>query len=366
LTRLSASILSGKHRSRAEFKTNVSSLILIALVLGILALDVLVRMLVLRLAVPIFESRPLLGAELYPPDPSAESFTIRTRDGVDLAASLFRTGRGAPRGLVLFCHELDSNRWSAPAYCEGLLAAGFHVLTFDFRNHGDSGRQSGYEPMHWPTEFEVEDARAALDWVETHADLRKLPLGAYGMSRGGAVALVLAAESSRVLCVAADGAYACMECLTHYALRWGRLYVPERVLEWIPRWHFNSSMWLVRTASEWRKGYRYARVSGAMSRLRNKPVLMISGERDNYVIPSMTYNLHARTGHAASGVWIVPEAKHNMARGADPAEYDRRLVEFFSFLDRSAWEAESSGLLSAANGKQPGSLSISPSGAPAV
>src|SRR5262249_21707761 len=105
---------------------------------------------------------------------------------------------------------------------------------------------------------------------------------------------------------------------------------------------------------------------GAMSRLRDKPVLMISGQRDNYVIPSMTYNLHARTGQDPSGVWIVPEAKHNMAREADPAEYDRRLVDFFSFLDRAAWEAESSGQLSAANEKQPGSLSISPSGAPAV
>lgn len=319
----------------------MSSWILIAVVLGILAADVLVRAAVVRLAVPMFESRPLLGAERYPPDPSAESFTIRTRDGVNLAASLFRTPRGAPRGLVLFCHETDSNRWSARVYCEGLLAAGFHVLTFDFGNHGESGCRDGYEPMHWPTEFEVEDARSALEWIAGRPDLRDLPLGVYGMSRGGSVALVVAAESSRVRCVASDGACACMECLTYYALRWGRLYVPERILNLIPKWHFQSSMWLIRTASEWRKGFRYARVSGALSRLRDKPVLMISGERDNYVIPSMTRNLFARTGQDPAGVWIVPHAKHNMARQTNPDEYDRRLVSFFSMLDGTDWgEAE--------------------------
>lgn len=346
----------------AEFKTNVSPLIVIGLILGIVALELFVRAAVLKLAVPIFESRPLLGAEIYPADPDVESFSIATSDGLTLAASLFRTAREVPRGLVLFCHELDSNRWSAPAYCEGLLAAGFHVLSFDFRNHGDSSRKAGYEPMHWPTEFEVEDARAALAWVERHPELGDLPLGVYGVSRGGAVSLVVASESDHVRCVASDGAYACMECLTYYALRWGRLYVPERVLHLIPEWHFRSSMWLIRTASEWRKGYRYARVSGALAKLRHKPVLMISGERDNYVIPSMTRNLQARTGQGASGVWIVPDAKHNMARQADPAEYDRRLVEFFSVLD-SAWESEPSGQL-----PEPGTGSLSPwpSGASSV
>ncbi len=341
--------------------------VLIALITTVLALDVLVRLTAVKVALPFFETRPLLGAELYPPDPSAEQVAVHTPEGLSLAASLLRTPSPHVRGLILFCHELDSNRWSAQAYCEGVLAAGFHVLTFDFRNHGDSQSQPGYEPVHWPTEFEVEDARAVLAWVQRRPDLRDLPLGVYGMSRGGAVALVIAAESDHVRCVASDGAFACMECLTHYSLRWGRLYVSERVLDWIPRWHFRGTMWLIRTASEWRKGYRYARVSAAVSKLRRKPVLMISGERDNYVLPSMTRNLYSRTGQGPAGLWIVPDAKHNMGRQSAPMEYDRRLSDFFSFLDSSTWDSASgSGLEVVCSERQSVPLSVSSSGAPSV
>ncbi len=307
--------------------------ILIAVVLLLLAAEILFEIVAVKLSLPIFEHRPPISAELFPADPLAEPVTFTTRDGLRLAGSWWRTSHDTPRGVILFCHELDSNRWSALAYCEGLLAAGFHVFTFDFRNHGDSQALAGYAPLHWATEFEVEDIRAAAACIAAHPELGHLPLGIFGMSRGGTAALVAAAECDAIRCVVADGALACIEMQGHYTDRWGRLYFPDLVFHCVPMWHQNFTMWLVRTLSELRKGVRYANAERAAERLCRKSVLLISGARDTYVNPQITRRLHARTGQPAANLWIVPDAKHNMSRQTCPQEYDARIVEFFSALD---------------------------------
>jgi uncharacterized protein len=311
----------------------LSSFVVIAVILILLAPDILFHILAVRFSLPIFEHRPPISAELYPADPSAESTTFVTRDGLRLAGSWWRTPRDDPRGVILFCHELDSNRWSARTYCDGLLAAGFHIFTFDFRNHGDSQSLAGYTPLHWATEYEIEDLRAAVACLQAHSELGRLPLGIFGMSRGGTAALVAAAGCDEIRCVAADGALACVEMQGHYTDRWGRLYFPDWVIALIPLWHKSFTLWMVRTLSEWRKGYKYALAERAADNLRHKPVLLISGGCDTYVNPDITERLQGRTRQAAAtGLWIVPGAKHNLARQTAPQEYDARLVEFFSIF----------------------------------
>jgi pimeloyl-ACP methyl ester carboxylesterase len=255
--------------------------------------------------------------------------TITTSSGLKLQGSLFRTLQEQPRGLILFCHELDSNRWSALYYCEGLLAEGFNVLAFDFRNHGDSASMSGYEPSCWLTRFEVDDVLAAVAYIDSRPDLRSLPLGVFGVSRGGGAALMAAARCDAVRRVATDGCYSCYEMLFHFTARWAGLYFPEWILRMQPLWHVQFVLWVFRSVSQFRRGCRYANIDRALDRLRHKSVFMLSGERDTYVIPQITRNLHARTRQDPSGLWIVPGAKHNLARQTATDEYDRRLVEFF-------------------------------------
>src|SRR5262245_37935200 len=192
----------------------------------------------------MFEHRPPISAELYPADSSAETMTFRTRDGLALAGSWWRSSHEHPRGVILFCHELESNRWSALSYCEGLIAAGFHVVTFDFRNHGDSQSLAGYTPTHWATEYGIEDIRAAVTGISRHPELGRLSLGVFGMSRGGTSALVAAAVCEKIRCVASDGALACVEMQAHYTDRWGALYFPEQFIRIVPEWHKQFTLWL--------------------------------------------------------------------------------------------------------------------------
>lgn len=316
-----------------ELERTVSVVVLISVVLVLIVLEILFQLLVLKFSLPIFEHRPPIGAELFPPQPGAEAVTFVTSDGVTLVGNLLVASAASPRGVILFCHEMDSNRWSVVSYCEGLLAAGFHVLTFDFRNQGDSQSMPGYHALHWPSVLEIEDVRAAVKFIEGRPDLARLPLGVFGISRGGSIALVAASQCDSIQRVVSDGAYCCNEMLLYFTNRWGRLYFPEWLLRLLPKWHVQISLWLIRRTSEFRRGFKYANVERALSLLGRKQVFMISGERDSYVYPEVTRSLHARTGQDDSTVWIVPDAKHNMSRQADPVEYDRRLVEFFSHSD---------------------------------
>lgn len=306
--------------------------LIVAAIVGFVVFECLYHFLSIKVAIPIFEGKPPFGIERYPADPAAEQFSFPTSHGLRLQGTLFRSRDAAPRGLILFCHEFDSNRWSAPAYCQGLLNVGFDVIAFDFRNQGDSDDLAGYEPLHWLTTFEVEDTLAAIAYIESRPDLRDLPLGLFGVSRGGGAALVGAGLSDRVRCVASDGAYSPEEMLMHFTERWGRLYFPNWFLRLLPRWHIRMTLKVICSASEIRNGCVFARLDRALSRLREKPLLMISGERDTYVSPGITRNLHSRTQQDSTGVWIVPGAKHNMGRQIDPTIYDRRLVAFFSML----------------------------------
>lgn len=309
------------------------AVLIIIVVLLLLVFELLLQFLVIRVALPIFDGGAPLQAERFPADPSAESLTIATSSGLRLAGSLFRTLQGEPRGLILFCHEFNSDRWSALSYCEGLLAAGFHILAFDFRNHGDSDHMPGYRPNCWLTHFEVDDVLAAVDCVAGRLDLEYLPLGVFGVSRGGAAALMAAARDPRIRRVATDSVYSCDEMLLHFMTRWESLYFPEWGLKQFPRWHWRLTFLMIRAVSQLRRGCRYANIEAALTRLRDTPLFMLSGKRDTYVGPPITANLYSRSGQNAYPVWIVPDAKHNQSRPTAPDEYDCRLLEFFSGIE---------------------------------
>jgi uncharacterized protein len=310
----------------------VGTTVIIVSVLSFVGLALLFQIIGLKVARPIFERKPPFAVEQFPADPTAESMTIPTTYGLRLQASLFRPFQGTPRGLIIFCPEFNSDRWSAASYCQGLLASGFHVLAFDFRNQGDSDHLPDYDPLHWLTGFEVDDVLSVVDFVESHPDLRELPLGIFGVSRGGGAALVAAGSCDSIKCVATDGAYSCNELMQHFAGRWAELAFPEPILKRLPRWHVVSNLSLVRFISGFMRGCKYANIERALTKLRDKPVFMISGGRDTYVTPAITEKLYSRTGRKGPGVWIVPNAKHNMARQTLPDEYDRRIAEFFSNL----------------------------------
>jgi pimeloyl-ACP methyl ester carboxylesterase len=290
--------------------------------------ELAIRFLVLSFVLPIFERRPPFNVKPVDPDPDAELLRIPTTNGLMLAGSLYRP-IGEPRGLIVFCPEFCGSQWSAGTYASGLLDAGFAVLAFDFRNQGDSDFERNYAPTHWLSEREVDDTCAVLRYASSRHDLRELPVGLFGVSRGGNAALLAASRVSYVQAVAADGAFSTEGMMLHYAYRWAELYVTRRIARLVPEWHLVEMMRFARRVSGLRHGVRYSLLDRWLPRLNGRPVLLIAGERDSYVAPAVAERLRQRIGPSCEPVWFVPGAKHNQSRDVATAEYDAKLRDFF-------------------------------------
>ena len=295
--------------------------------------DAVIQWNAVRVVLALIENSPPFRVESLPPDPDAEPFSVRTRDGITLRGCLYRHTEQTPRGLIVFCPEFASNHRSAMLYCSALSRAGFHVLTFDFRNHGDSDSMPGYEPLHWLTKYEVLDLNAIVDHVYSRPDLNELPLGLFGISRGGGAALYVAARRPEVLQVATEGAFTTDMLMMSHARHFIPIIVPALVAKIIPDWHIKVTVAVARWISQRRRHCHYVQLERVLPKLANKPALIIAGQRDTYVLADVAQGLVRLIGQPQA-LWTVAKAKHNLARSVNPAEYDRRLVEFFMNLDQ--------------------------------
>ena len=302
--------------------------IVVGTVAGLYMLDFLGRLAFVPLVLRILENVPRFGVKPASPVEGVESFSTTTSDGLTLQCSHFQPTSGTSRGVIVFCPELNGNRWTAAHYCAGLIRNGFHVIAFDFRNQGDSELQTDYAPIHWLTEFELRDVDAVVEAVKSRDSIAGLPIGIFGVSRGGSAALVAAAERDDILAVATDSSFAIEPMMDHYTDKWAKLYVSDWFLKLVPFNHTSRTLTLSRRISQLRRRVRYVLVNRRKADVSGKPVLMVAGDRDTYVPETLSQKLADDIGPNAT-LWVVSGAKHNMARTRNPEIYDQRQVEFW-------------------------------------
>lgn len=258
-------------------------------------------------------------------DPASISVTA---DGVEreLAVSVY-TPKEAAKGVVVFCHELDGNRWTAMNYVQALVDAGIAVVSFDFCNHGDSSKIEGYTPIHWATEVEVLDLESVLLWVKSDQRFSGMKLGLFGVSRGGSVALTVASTRSDICAVATDSGYSTRSLIWSFTGRFSRHVCPTWFFSRLPDWHVWQDINSAIRRSQRKTGKQYVHLEDVVKGLRSK-VLMIAGSRDSYVTAGVREQL-AKMLPLDTESWLVPKAKHNRARSVATEEYDLRIVSHF-------------------------------------
>lgn len=146
-------------------------------------------------------------APLYPhfPNDGAAELTdleIPSFDAHKIPMTVYRpkvADAAHPVPMVLHSHGFTGHRAKEPDAFKPLIAAGFGVISFDERGHGDSMDDSEVYFMH--PDYEVKDVSkvidyaASLDWVlrednSTAAVPNDIVLGAIGGSYGGAYQLM--------------------------------------------------------------------------------------------------------------------------------------------------------------------------------
>jgi fermentation-respiration switch protein FrsA (DUF1100 family) len=282
----------------------------------------------LHFIVRIFQEKPLFVVPRGQPVEGAEDVRFRTGDGRTLAGCYLRA-RPARRGVVLFGLEFGSNRWACVPYCESLLENGYDVFAFEARGQGDSDGQPGYEPLQWVTDFEVEDTRAALEYLKGRPDADPRGVGFFGISKGAGAGLFAAARDPYVRCCATDGAFATYTTLVPYMRIWFRIYNRSYDLHGLlPSWYFGIVGLTALRRIEKERGCRFPHLEKELPRLGSRPLLMIHGDADTYIKPHMAEALYERVA-GPKEFWLVEGAKHNGALAVAGAEYERRVLEFF-------------------------------------
>lgn len=161
------------------------------------------RLLLLAIGVPyvaglLIVYRPKAPGPAGPPDghPHAQVVSFTATDGVRLEgwwlpappAGTSRNGQWGGTTVVL-CHGITASRGQHRALASDLLAAGFNVLTFDFRGHGRSGGR-----LATFGDRERRDVLGAVRWIRANHPQQAQRLCGVGFTTGAAALLAAAAD----------------------------------------------------------------------------------------------------------------------------------------------------------------------------
>jgi fermentation-respiration switch protein FrsA (DUF1100 family) len=211
------------------------------------------------------------------------------------------------------------------------VAAGYDVFACELRNQGESDADPAYDPLHWVTDRDRADMRAAVKYLHYRPDADPTGIGIFGISKGGALGLLAAAEDRLVKCVCTDGAFATYTTMIPYMRRWVAIILPnrERIQQLLPGWFYGLIGQAAIGRVERTRQVAFVSVERAVRRLR-QPLLMIHGGADQYITPEMAERLFGEAKKsAAKELWVVPGAKHNQSLTMAGDEYTRKVVAFF-------------------------------------
>lgn len=264
-----------------------------------------------RLALFPFLPRDLGGAPNL--DARARRHRIMVADG-DVIDAWHLEGTREATVIVLHGYGRDHHRaWRYGAF---LNRAGYGVLTFDFRSSRapDCGRRLPTTLGH----HELPDARAVVAWLGSRPEFKGQVLAVLGESLGGSISLMIAAETPRIAAIVVDCPFSSgLHALEDSAERWAR----------VPRWPAAPiARALGRTFTGHDPGIPDA--IAAARRLGDRPIYFIHCSKDTRMAPRQATSLWEAAG-AKDPIWRLDDAGHNEAWLRHPAEYERRVTEFF-------------------------------------
>lgn len=279
--------------------------------------------------VRIFEEKPIFIIPRGERPADAADVRFPTRGGLTLCGAYLKTKAPRRRGVILFGLEFGANRWSCVPYCQPLLDAGFDIFTWEPRNQGDSDADPTYQPLQWVTDKDEADCAAAVAYLKSRPDADPRGVGLYGVSKGGGAGLAVAGHDPWIRCCCTDGAFATLPVMVPYMRHWFSIYNQNYLFHGMIRaWYYALVARAGMREAGRRRGVRYVCLERAVRRLAPRPWLMIHGEKDGYIKPSMAkaFYDHARE---PKDFWLVASARHNQAIEVAGEEYRRRVVGFF-------------------------------------
>jgi pimeloyl-ACP methyl ester carboxylesterase len=243
-----------------------------------------------------------------------EKVAFKTRDGLELKGWFLPSPNGDRRTLLM-CHGWGDNKGELLKQTYFLNeTAGFNLLYFDFRSHGESAGE-----ITTIGGLETQDFDAAVAWLRAAKPDLSDRIGVFGLSMGAAVTVAALPGHPDLRCAVVESPYSDYRGVVD-RWTWNNLRVPRFPL-------IDIAMFLLRLRVGDPKVDSFNPVEAA-GRIAPRPLFVIGGEKD-LLMPEADVRRVFDAAREPKLLWVVPAATHAKCREAAGAEYDARVAGFF-------------------------------------
>ena len=217
---------------------------------------------------------------------------------------------GTRHQTVVMVHGWTSSRREPMGKAGYLLDAGYNVLVFDLRGHGQS--DGDYTTLGFA---EPDDVAAAVGFARSRDPG---PIALLGYSMGGAVAVETAARNASVAAVIEDSGYGSLDNVFRAGFQ---------RLTGLPAVPFGLPLVAIGQV-DLRMQLSSVRPVADAARL-HKPLLAIVGTADQVVPPGEGFDIY-RAAPGPKQLLVVPGAGHVDGYRVDRAQYERTVLDFLT------------------------------------
>lgn len=239
-----------------------------------------------------------------------QAFSVLTKDKIWLNCVKYQ-GIGIVKGTIIVCHNLGGNKEHALSLYGFLLEEGYQLISFDFRNHGES--QSSHS-----IKFKfIQDFEAFYSHIRPQ--IKKMPVGIIGLSIGCQVAIYGMSKNDEIQCMVLDS---------------GPLIYSKDYFCYVLK-IMNISNYIVKKmfVSLFQKFAGFSKLMSdtkvCLHKLQSKPIMMVVAEKD-YIIPEInSIEVFKIIKSEKSIYWKVPSSHHLTNATIGGYEYKDRIRMFF-------------------------------------
>ena len=239
-----------------------------------------------------------------------ETVAFPSTDGITLRG-WFIDSSGDGTIIVLHGSSSVKDNYISMEMSRVLSQAGYDLLLFDFRGHGESDGKA-FSLGAW----ETRDIAGAIAYLEGRG-VRDVGVLAYSM--GAAAALLAAPDHPQIRAIVADSSFARLSTVIQ---REGSKHIFFMPLMY-PGVAAMSKLMYGIDPNE-------TQPRRAVAQLRDRPLLLIHSTGDNLIPVSEAYELKkAGAGNPNLILWVAPGVAHVSAFADNKEEYVKRVVAFF-------------------------------------
>jgi dienelactone hydrolase len=243
-----------------------------------------------------------------------EDIEFASRDGTRISGWFIPApDAGGPAPAIVLSHGWARSRCELLPHARFLHHAGFAVLMFDYRHRGSSGGDAITMGVR-----ERGDLRAALDVLETRPEVDPSRIGAFGMSMGGVITIVVGAQDERIRAIVAEGPFATHDTILTRSLRhYSKVNLSPFApfVRWMLERRFHGALADV-------EPIRF------VAQFAPRPLFIIGDGRDA-VVGVVDSRILFDAAAEPKRYWLVEQSDHARGWQFAEAEYEQRVIAFF-------------------------------------